>query len=71
MIHDFDEGEILIDGKSIKKDPIECKKMMAYVPDNPELYENMKAVDFINFVCDMYEERDDAGEKYQEICRDV
>ncbi len=54
-IHDFDEGEILIDGKSIKKDPIECKKMMAYVPDNPELYENMKAVDFINFVCDMYE----------------
>lgn len=54
-IHEFDEGEILINGKSIKKEPIECKKVMAYVPDNPELYENMKAVDFINFICDMYE----------------
>ena len=54
-IHDFDEGEILINGKSIKKDAIECKKEIAYVPDNPELYENMKAIDFINFICDMYE----------------
>ncbi len=54
-IHDFDEGEILIDGKSIKNEPTECKKVMAYVPDNPELYENMKAIDFINFICDMYE----------------
>ena len=48
-------GEILINGKSIKKDPIDCKKQMAYVPDNPELYENMKAIDFVNFICDMYE----------------
>ena len=54
-IHDFDEGEILINGKSIKEDPISCKKDMAFVPDNPELYENMKAIDFINFICDMYE----------------
>ena len=54
-IHDFDEGDILINGVSIKKDPIKCKKEMAFVPDNPELYENMKAIDFINFVCDMYE----------------
>ena len=54
-IHDFDEGEILINGKSIKKEPVECKKIMAYVPDNPELYENMKAIDFINFICDMYD----------------
>ena len=53
-IHDFDFGEILINGKSIKDNPIECKKMMAYVPDNPDLYENMKAIDFINFICDMY-----------------
>ena len=50
MIH----GDILINGKSIKKNPIECKKEMAFVPDNPELYENMKAIDFINFICDMY-----------------
>lgn len=54
-IHDFDEGDILINGKSIKKDAVECKKEMAFVPDNPELYENMKAIDFINFICDMYE----------------
>ena len=50
-IHDFDEGEILINGKSIVDNPIECKKEMAYMPDNPELYENMKAIDFINFIC--------------------
>ncbi len=54
-IHDFDQGEILINGKSIKNDEINCKKDMAFVPDNPELYENMKAIDFINFMCDMYE----------------
>lgn len=54
-IHEFDEGDILINGESIKKSPIECKKQMAFVPDNPELYENMKAIDFINFICDMYE----------------
>lgn len=54
-IHDFDEGDILIDGKSIKTNPIECKKKIAYIPDNPELYENMKAMDYINFICDMYE----------------
>ncbi|MDD5865505.1 MAG: ABC transporter ATP-binding protein [bacterium] len=54
-IIEFDEGDILINGKSIKSNPIECKKIMAYIPDNPDLYENMKAIDFINFVCDMYE----------------
>ena len=54
-IHDFDEGDILIDGMSIKDNPVECKKLMAYVPDNPETYEHMKAIDYINFICDMYE----------------
>lgn len=54
-IHDFDEGDILIDGISIKENPVECKKLMAYVPDNPETYEHMKAIDYINFICDMYE----------------
>ena len=53
-ILDFESGEILINGKSIKESPIECKKDNAYVPDNPDLYENMKAIDFINFICDMY-----------------
>lgn len=54
-IHDFDSGDILIDGMSIKKQPVECKKLMAFVPDNPETYEHMKAIDYINFICDMYE----------------
>ena len=54
-ILDFEEGNILINNKSIKDNPVECKKIMAYVPDNPDLYENMKAIDFINFICDMYE----------------
>lgn len=54
-ILDFEEGNILIDNKIIKEEPLECKKLMAYVPDNPDLYENMKAIDFINFICDMYE----------------
>ncbi len=54
-IHDFDEGDILIDGMSIKEKPVECKKLMAYVPDNPETYEHMKAIDYINFICDMYD----------------
>ena len=62
-IHEFDEGDILINGKSIKTDPIACKKEMAFVPDNPELYEQMKAIDFINFICDMYEVPQDVREK--------
>lgn len=51
----FEAGEILINGKSIQKQPVECKKEIAYIPDNPEIYENMKAIDFINFICDMYD----------------
>ena len=62
-IHKFDEGDILINGKSIKDAPIACKKEMAFVPDNPELYEQMKAIDFIDFVCDIYEVPQDVREK--------
>ena len=54
-ILNFDNGDIIINNKSIKEDSIACKLEMAYVPDNPDLYENMTAIDFINFVCDMYE----------------
>ena len=54
-IHDFDSGDILINGMSIKDNPVECKKLMAYVPDNPETYEHMRAIDYINFICDMYD----------------
>lgn len=54
-INNFDSGEIFINGKSIINDAVNAKKEIAYVPDNPDLYENMKAIDFINFICDMYE----------------
>ena len=72
-IIDFNEGKILINGKSIKADPIACKREMAYVPDDPELYEDMKAISFINFVCDMYDVPTEARErnikKYAKIFR--
>ena len=70
-IHDFDEGEILINNISIKDNPVECKKLMAFVPDNPETYEHMKAIDYINFICDMYDVPKDVRrnniEKYSKI----
>lgn len=52
---DFTEGEILINGKSIRKDPVACKKDMAYIPDNPDLYEYMTGIAYLNFVADIYE----------------
>lgn len=51
----FDNGDILVNGASIKDDPLKVKKQIAYVPDNPVLYENMTAICYINFICDMYE----------------
>ena len=62
-ILDFEDGDILINDKSIKSNPIECKMDIAYVPDNPDLYENMRAIDFINFICDMYEIDKDTRKK--------
>lgn len=62
-IIDFEEGDIKIDGKSIKKQPLECKKEMAYISDDPELYEDMKAISYINFVCDMYDTPSEVREK--------
>ncbi|MBQ6283093.1 MAG: ABC transporter ATP-binding protein [Bacilli bacterium] len=62
-IHDFDSGDILIDDMSIKDNPVECKKLMAFVPDNPETYEHMKAIDYINFICDMYDVDTETREK--------
>lgn len=62
-IHDFEEGDIIIDGVSIKENPLECKKKIAYVPDNPETYEHMKGIDYLNFICDMYEIDQETREK--------
>ena len=50
----FEEGEILVDGKSVKKEPMACKKMMAYIPDNPDLYDFMTGIKYLNFVADIY-----------------
>lgn len=54
-IHDFDEGEILIDGMSIKKEPLKCKSIMAYIPDNPDLYEYLTGIQYLNFIADIYD----------------
>lgn len=54
-ILDFEEGEIYINGKSIKTEAIACKKEIAYIPDNPDIYESLTGIQFLNFVCDMYE----------------
>lgn len=53
-IQDFDAGEITIDGKSVKTDPLGCKREIAYIPDNPDLYEYMTGIQFLNFVGDIF-----------------
>lgn len=53
-ILDFEEGEILIDGESIKEKPLECKRKMAYIPDNPDLYEFMSGIKYLNFISDVF-----------------
>ena len=50
----FDQGQIFIDGKSIQTDPIGCKRAMAYVPDNPDLYEFLTGIQYLNFTADIY-----------------
>ena len=67
-ILDFNDGDILIDGVSIKKDPISCKKKMAYIPDNPDLYEHLTGIDYLSFIADVYEvdekKKDELIKKY-------
>src|SRR5699024_3102263 len=50
----FDSGDILVDGVSIRKDPLVCKKRMAYIPDNPDLYEYMTGIQYLNFIADVF-----------------
>ena len=52
---DFTEGEIYIDGHSVKEEPIECKKVTAYIPDNPDLYETLTGIQYLNFVADVFD----------------
>lgn len=67
-IHDFNAGEILINGMSIKQQPLECKKIMAYIPDNPDLYENLKAIEYLYFLANIYQmNKIQADEKIEKL----
>ena len=70
-IQDFDEGEIYIDSKSIKNQPIECKRLFAYIPDNPDIYDFMTGIQYLNFVADIFEvsqqERSELIKKYADM----
>lgn len=67
----FNEGEITIDGTSLKDDPIACKKKIAYIPDNPDLYEFMSGIKYLNFIADIFgvgaEERQERIKKYADM----
>ena len=67
----FEFGEILIDGKSIVKNPLECKREIAYIPDNPDLYDYMTGIKYLNFVSDIYgineKDRNELIHKYSDI----
>ncbi|MBQ6442907.1 MAG: ABC transporter ATP-binding protein [Lachnospiraceae bacterium] len=52
---DYETGEIKIDGHDVKTEPMECKKITAYIPDNPDLYENLTGLQYLNFVADVYD----------------
>ena len=54
-VMDFTEGRILIDGHDIKKEPVAAKKVTAFLPDNPDLYDFMKGIDYLNFIADLYD----------------
>ena len=59
-IMQFDAGEIEIGGVSVKRDPLTCKKKLAYIPDNPDLYEFMSGIQFLNFIADVFRVDPDA-----------
>ena len=67
-ILDFEEGDIYVGGKSVKESPIDCKKQMAYIPDNPELYDYLTGIQYLNFIADVYgvaaEDRTQKIERY-------
>lgn len=68
---DFNEGEIRIDGHSVKEDPMACKRVTAYIPDNPDLYDNLTGIQFLNFIADVFgispAEREAGIRKYADL----
>ena len=66
-VMDFNEGTIEIDGHDVIKQPMECKKVTAYIPDNPDLYENLTGIQYLNFVADAFEiSREDREKRINE-----
>ena len=66
----FDTGDIIIDGVSVLRDPMECKRITAYIPDNPDLYDFLSGIKYLNFVADVYkvgDERDALIKKYADL----
>ena len=67
-IIDFDEGDIHVDGKSIKTEPLDVKKMIAYIPDNPDVYESLTGIQYLDFIADVFavsqDKRKELIEKY-------
>lgn len=67
----FEEGEIYVDGAPIREDPIGCKRKIAYLPDNPDLYEFLSGVQYLNFIADVYgvpkEEREQRIKEYADL----
>ncbi|MBR3226103.1 MAG: ABC transporter ATP-binding protein [Atopobiaceae bacterium] len=68
---DFSEGQILIDGHSVADEPVACKQVTAYIPDNPDLYENLTGIQYLNFVADVFgigaAEREERIKKYADL----
>jgi len=60
---DFETGEIKIDGHDVKTEPMECKQITAYIPDNPDLYENLTGLQYLNFVADVYDVSEEDRQK--------
>ena len=66
-IHEYEEGEIILNGENIKRNPIKTKKQIAYIPDNPDLYEHLSGIGYIDFVCNVFgvgEEKNELIHKY-------
>lgn len=54
-IHDFDQGQILVNGMDVRTQALECKKIMAFIPDNPDIYEYLTGIQYLNFMADIYQ----------------
>ncbi len=66
----FEDGDIFIDGKSVKTDPIACKQVTAYIPDNPDIYDHLTGIQYLNFVCDIFSVGNERNERIKKYASD-